>query len=69
MYINIKPNYMTETINYINKETGEEKIVRESNMSKSDCPYFSENAPVCDDGECGCFECMERIAELRTKGE
>ena len=38
-------------------------------MSSSDCPYFSETAPVCDDGDCGCFECMERIAELRKKGK
>jgi hypothetical protein len=36
-------------------------------MNRRDCPYFSETAPVCDDGECGCFECMERIAELRKK--
>ena len=36
-------------------------------MNRSDCPYFSETAPVCDDGECGCFECMERIAELRNE--
>lgn len=27
----------------------------------SNCPYFSESCPVCDDGECGCFECLERI--------
>ena len=38
-------------------------------MSSSDCPYFSETAPVCDDGECGCIECLERIAEFRRKGE
>ena len=38
-------------------------------MSSSDCPYFSETAPVCDDGECGCLECMERIAKLSKKGE
>ena len=38
-------------------------------MRKQNCPYFSETAPVCDDGECGCLECMERIAELRKKGE
>ena len=38
-------------------------------MSKRDCPYFNENAPVCDDGECGCYECRKRIAKLRKKGE
>lgn len=42
---------------------------RRKDMNRSDCPYFSETAPVCDDGECGCLECMERIAELRKKGE
>ena len=35
----------------------------------SNCPYFSENCPVCDDGECGCIECLERIEELNTRKE
>lgn len=34
-------------------------------MSKYDCPYFSESRPVCDDGECGCLECQEVIAEAQ----
>ena len=37
---------------------------------KSNCPYFSENTSVCDDGECGCFECTERIRKIKAqKGE
>ena len=35
----------------------------------SNCPYFSESCPVCDDGDCGRFECLERIEELKDKGE
>ena len=36
-------------------------------MSTFDCPYFDENAPVCDDGECGCWECLNRIEELKQR--
>lgn len=39
-------------------------------MRKYDCPYYDENAPVCDDGDCGCYECYRRIEKLKAqKGE
>ena len=36
-------------------------------MSKYDCPYFDENRAVCDDGECGCWECQEVIEAEQNK--
>ena len=39
-------------------------------MRKHNCPYYDENAPVCDDGDCGCYECYRRIEKLKAqKGE
>ena len=45
-------------------------VRKENSMSRSDCPYYDENASVCDDGDCGCCECYRRIEKLKAqKGE
>ena len=33
----------------------------------SNCPYFSEGRPVCDDSECGSWECLARIEKLERR--
>lgn len=38
-------------------------------MRKHDCPYYDENAPVCDDGDCGCYECYRRIEKLKAQSD
>ena len=30
-----------------------------------DCPYYDENVSVCDDGECGCYECQRQIEKCK----
>jgi len=49
---------------YINKDALVAEIER-----KHDCPYYDENAPVCDDGDCGCYECYRRIEKLKSQKE
>lgn len=33
----------------------------EEYTTQGNCPHYDENASVCDDGKCGCPECISRI--------
>ena len=46
-------------INYNEEEEIEKKI--EEYTTLGNCPHYDENASVCDDGDCGCAECTDRI--------
>lgn len=45
------------------KESEDERINKkiEEYTTQGNCPHYDENASVCDDGECGCAECISRI--------
>lgn len=47
----------------INEESVEREIERkiEEYTTLGNCPHYDENASVCDDGDCGCAECISRI--------
>lgn len=48
-------------------QTKEESVEREIERKIEEyttlgtCPHYDENASVCDDGDCGCAECISRI--------
>ena len=46
-------------INENEEEEIEKKI--EEYTTLGNCPHYDENASVCDDGDCGCAECISRI--------
>jgi len=65
MYINIKLNDMTETINYINKETGEEKIVTRFSSKQAERSFCTVRTS--GKGDLRTFKTLEETEDFLTK--
>lgn len=67
VYFKEESDWELDTPSEPSSQTKEESIEREIEKkieeytTLGNCPHYDENASVCDDGDCGCAECISRI--------